>query len=121
MLVCASKCRKMHLCNCRISKISTGTCPRTPLEGKAQRALQTDACLSSPDALLPQILMKPLPLGKLSEQCGGWKHLYLFHNVTAHKDKLTDEINLYTAQSGTAVKITDDFQEIHEEASDKRG
>ena len=38
---------------------------------------------------------------------------YLFHNLTVHKDKFTDEIYLNTAQSGTAVSITDDFQEIH--------
>ena len=34
--------------------------PLTPLEDKAQTALQPDARLSNPDALLLQILMKPL-------------------------------------------------------------
>lgn len=43
MLVCASKWWKTHLCNRRISKISGGAYPQTPQEGKAQRALQTDA------------------------------------------------------------------------------
>ena len=38
---------------------------------------------------------------------------YLFHSLTVHKDKFTDEIYLNTAQSGTAVNITDDFQNIH--------
>ena len=38
---------------------------------------------------------------------------YLFHNLIVHKDKFTDEIYLNTAQSGTGVNITDDFQEIH--------
>ena len=38
---------------------------------------------------------------------------YLFHNLTVHKDKFTHEIYLDTAQSGTAVNVTDDFQEIH--------
>ena len=38
---------------------------------------------------------------------------YLFHNLTVHKDKFTDEIYLNTAQSGTTVNITDDFKEIH--------
>ena len=37
----------------------------------------------------------------------------LFHNLTVHKDKFSDEIYLNTAQSGTAVNTTDDFQEIH--------
>ena len=37
----------------------------------------------------------------------------LFHNLTVHKDKFSDEIYHNTAQSGTAVNITDDFQEIH--------
>ena len=39
--------------------------------------------------------------------------IYLFHNLTVHKGKFTDEIYLNAAQSGTAVNITDDFQEIH--------
>ena len=38
---------------------------------------------------------------------------YLFHNLTVHKDKFSNEIYLNTAQSGTAVNITDDFQNIH--------
>ena len=38
---------------------------------------------------------------------------YLFHILTVHKDKFTDEIYLNTAQSGTTVNITDYFQEIH--------
>ena len=38
---------------------------------------------------------------------------YLFHSLTVHKDKYTDEIYLNTAQSGTAVNIKDDFQKIH--------
>ena len=38
---------------------------------------------------------------------------YLFHNLTVHKAKFTDEICLNTAQSGTAVNIKDDFQETH--------
>ena len=38
---------------------------------------------------------------------------YLFHNLTVHKDKYTDEIYLNTAQSGTAVNIKDDFQKLH--------
>ena len=37
---------------------------------------------------------------------------FLFHNQTVRKDKFTDEIYLNTAQSGTAVNITDDFQEM---------
>ena len=38
---------------------------------------------------------------------------YLLHNLTVHKDKFTNEIYLNTAQSGTAINITDDFQDIH--------
>ena len=38
---------------------------------------------------------------------------YLFHSLTVHKDKFTDEIYLNTAQSGTAGNTTDDLQEIH--------
>ena len=38
---------------------------------------------------------------------------YLFHDLTVHKDKYTDEIYLNTAQSGTAVNIKDDFQKLH--------
>ena len=38
---------------------------------------------------------------------------YLFHNLTVHEDKFTDEMYLNTVQSGTAVNITDYFQEIH--------
>ena len=38
--------------------------------------------------------------------------IYLFHNLTVHKVKFSDELYLNTAQSGTAVNITDDFQEI---------
>lgn len=34
MLVCASKWWKMHLCNCRISKISGGACPRPPKKAR---------------------------------------------------------------------------------------
>ena len=38
-LSAASKCRKTHPYDYRISKFSGGACPRTPLEGKALRAL----------------------------------------------------------------------------------
>ena len=38
-LPAASKCRKTHPCNNRISKFSGETCSRTPLGGKALRAL----------------------------------------------------------------------------------
>ena len=38
-LSAASKCRKTHPCDYRISKFSGGACPRAPLEGKAQKAL----------------------------------------------------------------------------------
>ena len=37
---------------------------------------------------------------------------YIFSNQTVRKDKFTDQIYLNTAQSGTVVNITDDFQEI---------
>ena len=37
---------------------------------------------------------------------------YIFSNLTVRKDKFTDEIYLNTAQSGTVVNMTDDFQEI---------
>ena len=36
---------------------------------------------------------------------------YLFQNLTVRKDKFTDEMYLNTAQSGTTIKITDDFKE----------
>ena len=57
----------MHPCNCRISEFSRAACPWNPLEGKAQRVLQTDARLSNPDALLLQILMKPLGISEKFE------------------------------------------------------
>ena len=38
-LSAASKCRKTHPCDYRISKFSRGACPRTPLGGKALWAL----------------------------------------------------------------------------------
>ena len=38
-LSAASKCSKTHPYDYRLSKFSRGACPRTPLEGKARRAL----------------------------------------------------------------------------------
>ena len=37
---------------------------------------------------------------------------YLFHNLTVRKVKFTNEVYLNTAQSGTAINITDTFQEM---------
>ena len=37
---------------------------------------------------------------------------YLFHDLTVRKDMFTDEVYLNTAQSGTAINITDNFQEM---------
>ena len=64
------------------------------------------AVLVDPSSSIKRILWK----GFVSSVVAG--NTYLFHNLTVHKDKFTDEMYLNTAQSGTAVNITDDFQEI---------
>ena len=59
-LSAASKCRKTHPCDYRIWKFSGGTCPRTPLGGKAQGPCQFFARVSNSVALLLKTLMNPL-------------------------------------------------------------
>ena len=54
----AAKCRKTHPCDYRISKYSGGACPRTPLGGKAQRALPT---------FCPGVKLSCLPVQNLNE------------------------------------------------------
>ena len=65
-LSAASKCRKTHPCDYRISKFSGGTCPRTPLGGKALRALPI---------LCPGVKLSCPPVQNLNEPpdvSGGW-------------------------------------------------
>ena len=56
----ASKCRKTHPCDYRISKFSWGACPRNPLGGKPSRPCQFFARVSNSVALLFKTLMNPL-------------------------------------------------------------
>ena len=37
---------------------------------------------------------------------------YLFHNLTVHKDKFTDEVYLSKTEPGTGKNITENFQEM---------
>ena len=57
----ASKCRKTHPCDYRISKFSGGACPQTPLGSKALRALPI---------LCPGVKLSCPPVENLNEPPG---------------------------------------------------